>query len=161
MSRDSRARAMPIKQAVSAGGVVYRLGPEGFEVALVVRDDPGIWALPKGGLLEGETIEEAAAREVEEETGLQVQVVESLGPIDYWFVSRGESVRYHKTVHHFLFRAVGGSIANHDHEYDRVVWLPIATAPERMSYENEALVVRRAEHVLMRRYPDLDRATHE
>ena len=148
MKRARRRSPLPVKETVSAGGVVFRTGPEGTEIALVIRDGPGIWALPKGAPNPGETIEEAAAREVAEETGLQVEPVADLGEIEYWFVSRGEAVRYHKRVRHFLFRAVGGSTAAHDHEYDRVEWVPIGLAPEQMSYENEAAIVRRAEEVL-------------
>lgn len=148
MKRARRRPALPTKETVSAGGVVFRAGPEGPEIALVVRDGPGIWALPKGAPHEGETIEQAAVREVSEETGLQVELVADLGEIDYWFVSRGEAVRYHKRVRHFLFRAIGGSTAEHDHEYDRVEWVPIGVAPEQMTYENEAAIVRRAEEVL-------------
>ncbi|MFN8535317.1 MAG: NUDIX hydrolase [Dehalococcoidia bacterium] len=148
MKRSRRRPPLPTKETISAGGVVYRAGPEGAEIALVIRDGPGIWALPKGAPHQGESIEATAAREVAEETGLLVEPVADLGEIEYWFVSRGESVRYHKRVRHYLFRAVGGSTADHDHEYDRVEWLPIGIAPEQMSYENEAAVVRRAEEML-------------
>lgn len=139
---------MPVKDALSAGGVVYRVTKSGVQVALVMREDPEIWALPKGGLMPDETLAEAAAREVKEETGLEVELVGDLGPIDYWFTSRAEGVRYHKIVHHYLFRAIGGSLADHDHEYDRVEWMPVKRALELMSYENEALMVSRADTVL-------------
>ena len=59
-----------------------------------------LWSLPKGHLEAGETEEQAAVREVFEETGILGEVVGKLGTIDFWFVADGR--RVHKTVHHFL-----------------------------------------------------------
>ena len=148
MSRSRRSRPLPLREALSAGGVVYRVTPEGIEIALVVRDSPSIRALPKGGLMPGEELAQAASREVLEETGLEVDLIADLGAIDYWFVARSEGARYHKTVHHFLFLAVGGDTENHDNEYDRVEWASIESAIQTMSYDNEATMVRRAKELL-------------
>lgn len=155
-------------RAYSAGGVVFRLvpipptgesglcgwqaeeQPEGslVEVALVGRSHAGIWALPKGTPQAGETVEQVAAREVQEETGLKVRLICYVGSISYSFVR--EQVRYHKQVRHFLFEAVGGDMALHDHEYDLVEWFPLPEACRRLTYQNEINILYQAEDVLQR-----------
>jgi 8-oxo-dGTP pyrophosphatase MutT (NUDIX family) len=140
----SRGR-LPIEDAVSAGGVVWRRGGEGIEVVLCGRRD-GLRVLPKGTPDPGETIEETALREVREETGLEVALGGSLGTIEYWFTSGG--VRYHKQVHHWLMEPTGGDVANHDHEFDIVEWLPFDQALADLTYENERKVLRRAAEAL-------------
>jgi len=131
------------------------LWPEGqtpesvlVEVALVGRSQPGIWALPKGTPQAGETIEQVAAREVQEETGLQVRLIGYVGSISYSFVR--EQVRYYKQVRHFLFEAIGGDMALHDHEYDLVEWFPLPEACRRLTYQNEINMLYQAEDVLQR-----------
>ena len=126
-------------RAYSAGGVVFRLAPMcssekdfaaeqdnmgstapgsenmlSMEVALVGRSHTGIWALPKGTPQTGETIEQVALREAQEETGLQVRLIAYIGSISYSFVR--DQVRYHKQVRHFLLEAVGGDTNLHDEE---------------------------------------------
>jgi len=134
---------MPVRDAVSAGGVVARTSPDGTaEVILCGRRAEKLWALPKGTPDPNEPIEQTALREVREETGLEVEAIEKLGTIDYWFVLRG--IRIHKLVHHWLMRAVGGDTADHDHEYDQVEWVPIDIALERVTYDNERKIVREA-----------------
>jgi 8-oxo-dGTP pyrophosphatase MutT (NUDIX family) len=117
-------------------------------VALVGRSHPGIWSLPKGTPRAGETIEQVAAREVQEETGLQVRLISYVGSISYTFVR--EQVRYYKQVRHFLFEAIGGDMALHDHEYDLVEWFPLPEAGRRLTYQNEINILYQAEDVLQR-----------
>lgn len=118
------------------------------EVALVGRSQPGIWALPKGTPQAGETIEQVAVREVQEETGLRVRLIGYVGSISYSFVR--EQVRYYKQVRHFLFEAIGGDMALHDHEYDLVEWFPLPEACRRLTYQNEINILYQAEDVLQR-----------
>ena len=134
-------------QTVSAGGVVYRRLDSGFQIALVGQTDRGVWGLPKGGPLKGETVEETALREVQEETGLIARLARPLNSIDYWFFSRG--TRFHKTVHYFLMEAVGGDIAYHDREYDQVQWFDPEQAIARATYDNERELIRRAVAILL------------
>jgi len=148
-----------VVHAFSAGGVVYRptllattpdLTPDAtpdsripaVDVVLVGHPADDVWVLPKGTPQAGETPEQTAAREVREETGIQPRIVGDLGSIHYWFTRRG--VRYHKEVRHYLMEAVGGNVAEHDHEYAEARWFPIDEAIARLAHENEAEVVRRA-----------------
>jgi ADP-ribose pyrophosphatase YjhB (NUDIX family) len=131
-----------MESATSAGGVVYRITEHGVEVVICGRTNEGIWGLPKGTPEPGEDLVAAATREVREETGLEVAVEEEIGSIRYWFV--GEGVRYHKTVHHYLFVPLGGSLEAHDAEYDRAEWFEVDEACRRLSYPNEVEIVRKA-----------------
>ena len=118
------------------------------EVALVGRSQQGLWTLPKGTPCSGETIEQVAVREVQEETGLEVHLISYIGAISYSFIH--DQVRYYKQVRHFLFEATGGDIALHDHEYDRVAWFPLPEACRRISYANEANILSQAEEIVQR-----------
>lgn len=141
------ARLKTLK-ALSAGGVVLRERDGVVEVVLVGQTAKGIWGLPKGGPSKGETLEETAVRETAEETGLDVQVLAPIDSIDYWFVVGGK--RVHKTVHYFLMKSTGGDISRHDAEYDRVEWVPVEAACERMSFANEVDLVRRGYQIWRR-----------
>jgi len=140
---------MRTESATSAGGVVYRVTELGMEVVIVGRTSEGIWGLPKGTPEPGEDLLAAATREVREETGLEVVPEEKIGSIRYWFVR--DRVRYHKTVHHYFFAPVGGSLEAHDTEYDRAEWLGVEEACRRLSYKNEVEIVRKAAEVVARR----------
>lgn len=137
---------LPVENAVSAGGVVFRRADSGIEVVICGRDSDGIWGLPKGTPAPGESLEETAVREVTEETGLQVRILDKVGTVEYWFARDG--VRYHKRVHHYLMEAVGGSTEAHDHEYDRVEWRPIEAALKTLTFKNEVDIVARARKMI-------------
>jgi hypothetical protein len=66
-----------------------------------------------------------------------VELVGPLDTIDYWFVWAPEQTRYHKFVHYFLMRAVGGDFAEHDHEMEDAAWFEPAQARRQMSFANE------------------------
>jgi ADP-ribose pyrophosphatase YjhB (NUDIX family) len=142
MAKGASSKKLPVERAVSAGGVVHRRGRDGIEVVLCGRTSEGIWGLPKGAPDANESLEEAAVREVGEETGLRVAIEAKIGTIEYWFAREG--VRYHKFVHHYLMVATGGRLEDHDREYDRVGWFPLEEACKTLSYANEVGVVRKA-----------------
>ena len=142
MLRPKPSQKLPVQRAVSAGGVVYRRAPQGIEVVLCGRSEDAVWGLPKGTPAAGENLEQAAVREVSEETGLQVAIERKIDTIEYWFIQEG--VRYHKFVHHYLMVPTGGSVDDHDWEYDRVEWFPADQACKVLTYHNEVEVVRKA-----------------
>jgi ADP-ribose pyrophosphatase YjhB (NUDIX family) len=133
----------------SAGGVVYRRVSEGFDIALAsrrTRRGELVWGLPKGAVEQDEAPEEAAVREVLEETGLEAEIRRSLGEISYWFVWEGDRVK--KSVSFFLMEAIGGDTARHDHEMEEVRWFPLASAADTAGYDTERDVIRKAAVIL-------------
>ena len=115
-----------------------------LEVCLINPAGRRVWGLPKGGVEPGESVQQAALREVCEETGMTGAVEGELGSIDYWFYARDRGGRIHKTVHYFLVRATGGSTDAHDHEVREARWVDVDTALGLMTYPNEREMVRKA-----------------
>jgi 8-oxo-(d)GTP phosphatase len=119
----------------AAGGVVRRLGPEGPEVLLVHRPRYDDWTFPKGKSAPGETDEETALREVEEETGLTCSLGVEL-PSTRYRDGRGRE----KVVRYWTMRPEGGSFTPHD-EVDAISWLPERAAREKLSYQRDREVL--------------------
>ncbi len=133
---------------VSAGGlVVDHSGKNGLLIGRIDHKDASgqriLWSLPKGHIEEGETPEQAALREVAEETGIESAIERSLGVIDFWFMAGGK--RIHKTVHHYLFRETGGKLAPQESEVDEVGWFPLSEIVERLAYPDEKKLIARTE----------------
>ena len=134
-------------QQTSAGGIVFRKLDDRIDVALIARTSPRrriIWALPKGWVEPGETIPDAALREIREETGLTGRLVEPLGQIEYSFYSPEDSARIQKTVHFFLVEFLSGDTADHDHEVDEARWWPLDAALAQMTYQSERQLMEKA-----------------
>jgi 8-oxo-dGTP pyrophosphatase MutT (NUDIX family) len=134
-----------VVRAFSAGGVVVRHGVAGPELVLGLRQGFGrraTWSLPKGTPAGNETPEQTAVREVTEETGLEVRIVDTIGDLHYRFVRDGQ--RIHKTVHYYLMEATGGDLADHDHEFDEVRWVGVGEAEALMRFPTERDIVARA-----------------
>jgi bis(5'-nucleosidyl)-tetraphosphatase len=134
---------------VSAGGIVYGRDKGKTQIVICGRDSDGVWGLPKGTPEPGESLEETAVREVSEETGLEVRIVDKVGVIEYWFAREG--IRYHKWVHYYLMEALGGDTNNHDVEYDRVEWVDSRKALRRLTFKNEADMVAKVLKLIERR----------
>jgi len=101
-----------------------------------------ITGLPKGGPQPGESGEQTATREVREETGVNANVREPLGDVNYWYRRGGR--RVYKTVHFYLFDYVSGSTDDHDHEVENARWVPLADALTTLSYPGERALIERA-----------------
>ena len=105
-----------------------------------------LWSLPKGHIEAGESPEQAAVREVQEETGIESEIHKSLGVIDFWFMAGGK--RIHKTVHHFLFKEKCGRIAPQVSEVDDVQWFPLNEIVDRLAYPDEKKLIARSKEFL-------------
>ena len=134
---------MSSKREVSAGGVVV----DGGQVLVIVptrraADGSRVLGLPKGHLDDGETALQASIREVREETGVDVELIQELGEVRYWYVRDRRKVP--KSVHFFLFRYVSGDPADHDEEVVEARWMGLAEAQIALSYAGERKMVTRA-----------------
>ena len=133
----------------SAGGLILDLDDPDLPAALSARRDRRgrlVWSLPKGHIEAGETPEQAALREVREETGIVGNVAGGLGVINFWFIA--EQRRIHKTVHHFLMFATGGELSDDDAEVDAVEWVPLIEVRHRLAYADERRLLDRAQELL-------------
>lgn len=136
-------RPAPLRGATSAGGVVYRQSPSGVEIVLVARPSEMLWALPKGTPEPGETREQTALREVAEETGLEVTLLDALGEVRYQFTDR-DGTTVDKTVYYFLMSSTGGHVDAHDHEHELVEWCDIHEAQRLLTHRNQIHILDRA-----------------
>ena len=129
---------------ISAGGLVIdKNGANGLLIGRRDQKDPTgikiLWSLPKGHIEEGETPEQAAIREVAEETGIDSEITHTLGVIDFWFMAGGK--RIHKTVHHFMFREIGGLLAAQESEVDEVGWFALSEIVGLLAYPDEKKLI--------------------
>ena len=137
---------LPTYEQVSAGGVVFRGSAATPEVAIVHMVPENRWQLPKGLIDKGETSEQAALREVREESGIVADLLAPIETIEYWFTAvwDGERRRYHKFVHFFLMQYVSGDTTDHDDEVDEARWVTVDEALTTLDFKSEREVVSKA-----------------
>jgi 8-oxo-dGTP pyrophosphatase MutT (NUDIX family) len=139
-------RATAIELIRAAGGVVLRPAPDGgVEVALVHRPAYDDWSLPKGKLLPGERAEDAALREVEEETGLRCELGLRLSSIRY----RDRKGRP-KVVDYWTMTPRAGAFRPNA-EVDQLRWVPVAEAAGVLTYEHDRGLLQEARPAVDRR----------
>lgn len=145
-SRTGGAHAKRIDEVSAGGLVIDSSGTQGLLIGRIDQKDNArarlLWSLPKGHIEIGETPEQAALREVMEETGIESEISRALGVIDFWFMAGGK--RIHKTVHHYLFREVGGILAPQVTEVDEVSWFPLTEIIDRLAYPDEKKLIARS-----------------
>ena len=141
---------LPVREQVSAGGVVFRRDDERIDVVIVAVGGNNRWQLPKGLVEKDEKPEVAAVREAREEGGTDNEVVELIETVEYWYagLDGGERVRFHKRVHFYLLRYLSGDTSNHDWEVNEARWVPIDDAGTQLAFDNERRVVERAKQLI-------------
>lgn len=142
----------------SAGGVLWRPASghgddSGYEICLIATRGSTRWQLPKGHLSLGESMADAARREVREETGCDGVIEEELGQIVFWFFvgSGGKRRRVKKSVQFFLLRYARGETRDHDGEVDEAAWLAADIAMRRLTFESERQILGKAVELLKER----------
>jgi 8-oxo-dGTP diphosphatase len=145
-SKKSLTFKVPVKEQVSAGGVVFRGDKGNVEVVIVSVGGQNRWQLPKGLVEKGENPEVTAVREAREEGGVSSEVVQLIETIEYWYagLDNGIRVRFHKRVHFYLLRYVSGDTKDHDWEVNEARWVPIDDATSQLAFDNERRVMERA-----------------
>lgn len=141
---------LPVREQVSAGGVVFRRDDDHIDIVIVAVGSNNRWQLPKGLVEKDEKPETAAVREAREEGGVDSEVVEHIETVEYWFagLDGGERVRFHKRVHFYLLRYLSGDTTNHDWEVNEARWVPIDDAKSQLAFDNERRVVERARELI-------------
>ena len=143
MTRASRPRTRSDRATVSvrsAGGVIFN--PRG-QVLLLRRAGEGSWCFPKGHIEPGESPQAAAAREVREECGLDVEIGRRVAEIGYTFYSAIEDVNQDKRVVYFLAEPIGGVVTLED-RFDGWRWIAPSKGFAMLPYRNDKTVLRAA-----------------
>ena len=120
----------------AAGGLVWRETTQGEELAVIYRERYGDWSLPKGKLEKGETWQETALREVQEETNCTVRLGDFAGCSCYTV----DGVP--KVVLFWHMMVTGECRFTPNDEIDRLTWLPLEAALEKLSYDEERALLK-------------------
>jgi 8-oxo-dGTP pyrophosphatase MutT (NUDIX family) len=140
-----------VKHERSAGGLVLRRERGSYSGLLIGRSTPRIWSLPKGHIESNESIEAAALREVQEETGIEATIIVKLSDIRYWFYAN--KMKHSKIVHFFLMRYVGGAPTPQEGEVDEVIWVKLDEMPEMLTHVNERRLIEIAQAIVKEKPP--------
>lgn len=141
---------------ITAGGIVFQRRPDGPYVGFIL-DSHGKWSFAKGHvkMAKGETLEEAAVRETEEEMGLAgLKVVSKLGTTDIWFRDRFEhkGALVHKFITYYLLEATSGSRGRPQKEemIHKLDWVPLNRVHRVPIYPNTVGLLRKAVRIIRR-----------
>lgn len=132
-----------IRKEHSSGGAVLVVRNGEVHVAMIATRGRTRWGLPKGALSGDETSEQAALREVQEETGIDGAVIKPLETIEYFFRARDSLIQ--KSVDFYLMRYLGGTLTPQLSEVDDVEWVPLTEAIVRASFDSEKRLLRQAQ----------------
>lgn len=138
-----------VRNEHSSGGAVIALRDGQPHVALIATRGRTRWGLPKGAVSEGETSEQAALREVLEETGLEAEIVKPLDTIEYYF--RVGDTLIKKRVDFYLMTHTGGTMTPQLSEVDDVEWVELSQAIRRASFDSEKKLLEMASNELSSR----------
>ncbi|MEF3354293.1 NUDIX domain-containing protein [Paenibacillus sp. GYB006] len=136
---------MMAAKEISAGGVVYRNTEEGLEIQLIVDRYAKI-SLAKGKMEPGETIEETALREIQEETGMIGKIIEPVDVIKYTY-EHSSLGTVDKEVHYYLVEALSGDLQPQIEEIKGVAWYKPLEAWEKQKqngYDNNDKILKQA-----------------
>lgn len=133
-----------MKFEFSAGGIVFKNQNDNLHILVAKHSYHKGWVFPKG-LIDREKKEsrqDAAIREVEEETGAKGEILKELPPSTFFYSWDGEKRK--KTVYYFIMRFIGGDITKHDTEMEEVVWVTADKVLETLTHKGEKQVFKKA-----------------
>ncbi|MBI5894311.1 MAG: NUDIX domain-containing protein [Deltaproteobacteria bacterium] len=141
---------MKTEKQISSGGIIFRRFNDSIDVALIAVKGGTVWRLPKGLVEKGENIARTAHREVKEETGLDGKIIKMINHIQYFYAHKEaeETKRFFKIVYFFLMEYTDGDVKNHDNEVNDCQWFQIDEAIEKVEYENEKEMIKRAKDLI-------------
>jgi|TARA_B110001454_G_scaffold205993_1_gene216033 8-oxo-dGTP pyrophosphatase MutT (NUDIX family) len=128
-----------IYDRISAGGLVFKKSNKTIFFVICYKKNTDKWYLPKGTQELGEAIKDTAIREVSEETGLKVSIIQYLSDIEYSFLEEKRLIN--KKVSYYIMNPKGGSFDEHDNEFDNVIWATKNQCLNLLKYENEKKLV--------------------
>jgi len=142
---------VPTKLQISAGGVAYREHDGQIDVVLISVGADNRWQLPKGIVDKGESTEDAALREVREETGIDAIMIDRIDKVEYWYFSKekGGAVRYHKFVYFYLLSYRSGDVRDHDLEVNEARWFQIDEAIQKLAFNSEKKIMEKARDLIL------------
>jgi len=139
---------------ISSGGIAFRSQSGRTEIALIHTTMSGKdrWQLPKGIVETDEPAEEAALREVREETNLSTISRGLIDTAEYWYyaIHEGERVRYHKFVHFYLLQYQSGEIQGQVGEVNEARWVEITEAIPMLAFESERKIAQKAQQLILK-----------
>ncbi len=135
---------MSVKWEFSAGGIVYKKEQDGIYVLLIRVKNR--WSFPKGNIERGESKEDAALREVKEETGIDGEIVDFVGEEEYWYQLHGEKI--HKFVYFYLMKYKGGEIQPQKEEINEAKFVKIDEAFKLLTYDTDRNLLKKAVEIL-------------
>src|SRR5258708_112716 len=137
---------MIMRLEFSAGGVVFKKSDGDLQILVAHHSGHHGWVFQKGLIgdhKKGETKEETAVREVEEETGIKARILKPLTPITYWYVWEGEKRK--KTVYYFLMEFVEDT-GKRDDEMEAVEWILPSQVEQKLTYPTHNNLRKQAQH---------------
>ena len=147
------------RQEVSCGGVVFRRFADGPKYLLIL-DGHGNWGFPKGHEKTGESAEQAARREIQEETGLTALTLHTALPALEWTFRSSRTLVY-KRCNYFLFEsAVGGTCPQRYEGITRCVWFSYQDATQDLTFPNTSKLLEKAVAIVDRLNPSAAAADH-
>lgn len=150
MMQDLDIKNYKLLQEISAGGVVILKKEGELMVVTIKRAKMKDHSLPKGHQAPGESLQETAIREVEEETGYKTEAVAYLGPFTYNVKSDTTKTITMRTVHWFLMRATSGSKRSANEEIKKVTLTPINGDFSYLTYDNDKMFIEKTREFLNR-----------
>lgn len=136
-----------MKNEFSSGGIVYKENQFLLvENSRMKNPDEKWWGFPKGHLEAGESTEQAAVREVEEETGIKSEIIQKIGQSKYTLTKNEEQI--FKVVTIYLMKYLSGELNPQIEEVSNVIWLPYEEALKKLTYPGDKDLLRKAKELM-------------